>query len=66
MRIKKLNLFVHSSENSWTHSPYALIKKYICLVTVYTGFRMGIYEVMRFAVFDKEKQEIFPAWYANF
>ncbi|KAL3981607.1 Mitochondrial carrier family protein [Acanthocheilonema viteae] len=29
---------------------------------IYTGFRMGIYETMRFAIFDKEKQKIFPVW----
>uniref|UniRef100_A0AAF5Q4S9 Mitochondrial carrier protein n=1 Tax=Wuchereria bancrofti TaxID=6293 RepID=A0AAF5Q4S9_WUCBA len=29
---------------------------------IYTGFRMGIYETMRLAIFDKEKQKIFPLW----
>lgn len=43
---------------------FALIN--IRLVIVYTGFRMGIYETMRFAIFDKEKQKIFPIWYDNF
>ncbi|VDO37822.1 unnamed protein product [Brugia timori] len=38
---------------------------HICKIgslSFYTGFRMGIYETMRFAIFDKEKQKIFPIW----
>ncbi|VDK64764.1 unnamed protein product [Onchocerca ochengi] len=29
---------------------------------IYTGFRMGIYEAIRSAIFDKEKHKIFPIW----
>ncbi|KAM3726711.1 Mitochondrial uncoupling protein [Dirofilaria immitis] len=29
---------------------------------IYTGFRMGIYEAMRSAIFDKEKHKLFPVW----
>ncbi|VDN25928.1 unnamed protein product [Gongylonema pulchrum] len=30
--------------------------------SVYSGFRMGIYEVMRAAMFDETKQAVFPMW----
>uniref|UniRef100_A0A0R3S2E8 Mitochondrial carrier protein n=1 Tax=Elaeophora elaphi TaxID=1147741 RepID=A0A0R3S2E8_9BILA len=34
----------------------------VCRHFIYTGFRMGVYEVMRSAIFDKEKEKIFPLW----